>query len=108
MKKLQIKNLYSRFLTFFYQAKLALKQHYTTPLELVFNQFRLGAGIFFVGFILIYTSKQLHSSVVQELTLLMGVVIVLSGFCIAITAHIRMTIIRIIRVISKENTNHTK
>ncbi len=84
---------------------LAIKHHYTTPLEIVFKQFRLGGAIFLLGFVLIYTSKQMPESTIQELMLLVGLGAVIIGFIIAIMAHIRMTIIRLVNVFNPINKN---
>jgi len=77
----------------------ALKQHYGESLSVVFKQFRLGASIFFTGMVAVYAGHKLPSSWPQEITLALGLICVAVGFIIAMMAHIRMLIIRVINFI---------
>lgn len=81
---------------------LALKQHYSASLDTVFNQFRLGAAIFFTGMIGVYAGYTMPSSWSQELLLLGSLIVVACGFLLAMMAHIRMIIIRIINFIKNK------
>ncbi|MGH1373894.1 MAG: hypothetical protein ACRBBW_17770 [Cellvibrionaceae bacterium] len=75
-----------------------LKEHYSAPLSLSFKQFRLGAGLFFVGGIMIYiANQQLTPSTTQELLVLAGMLIGGAGFIWAMLAQMRMLISRIVR-----------
>ncbi|GAB2190729.1 hypothetical protein MAH1_23370 [Sessilibacter sp. MAH1] len=80
--------------------KTALFIHYNAPLSEIFKQFRLGASIFFVGMVGVYAAKQIPSSLTQEALLAISLLTVSIGFLIAILAHIRMTISRILRFIT--------
>lgn len=77
-----------------------LAAHYRTSGRKAFSQFRLGASFFFCGLVLVYLSKQMTESISQELLLGIGLVIVALGFLIAMLAHVRLLIIRIIRIFS--------
>jgi hypothetical protein len=77
-----------------------LGAHYRTSGKQAFSQFRLGASFFFCGLVLVYLSKQMAASINQELLLGTGLIIVAIGFLIAMLAHIRLLIIRIIRFFS--------
>ncbi len=75
-----------------------LKAHYSAPLSLSFKQFRLGAGLFFFGGMLIYiANRQLTPSATQELLVLAGILIGGAGFIWAMLAQMRMLISRIVR-----------
>ncbi len=75
-----------------------LKNHYTAPLSLSFKQFRLGATLFFVGGILIYTANsQIAPSAQQEAVVLIGMIIGGIGFLWAMLAQMRMLISRIVQ-----------
>jgi|GEM_PF-988481 len=77
--------------------KKALHKHYTAPLEKSFKQFKLGAVLFTVGFIIIYlTNQTIDPSIKQEILVLCGVIITGIGFIIALSAHVRMLITRVI------------
>ena len=78
---------------------LALKHHYDAALPDVFNQFRIGLGLFFLGLVAIYASYKMPGSLTQEIILLIGLIIVGIGFVVAMLAQIRMLIIRIINFI---------
>lgn len=78
---------------------LALKQHYSESLETVFQQFRLGAAIFFTGMVGVYFGYTLPSSWQQEILLAASLLVVGIGFLLAMLAHIRMIIIRVIHFI---------
>ncbi len=74
-----------------------LLKHYTAPLVVVFKQFRLGLGLFFCGLVLVYMAHQtMAPSLHQELTVLAGGVVLGIGFVLAMTAQIRMLIIRLV------------
>ncbi len=75
---------------------LALKQHYSASLDLVFKQFRLGAALFFAGMVGVYCGYHMESSWPQEIILAGSLIIVAVGFLLAMLAHARMVIIRII------------
>lgn len=75
-----------------------LKQHYSAPLSVSFKQFRLGAGLFFVGGVTIYLANtQLQPSVQQEIAVLVGMLVGGAGFLWAMLAQMRMLISRILR-----------
>ncbi len=77
---------------------LLLKEHYSAPLSVSFKQFRLGAGLFFLGGILIYiANQQLPPSAEQEALVLAGIFIGGAGFIWAMLAQMRMLISRIVR-----------
>ncbi len=79
----------------------ALVKHYTTPLQEIFKQFRLGFALFLVGGVIIYASMQLLvPSLQQELCVLAGLVIGGTGFILALMAQMRMLISRIVRFFS--------
>lgn len=74
-----------------------LKQHYSAPLSISFKQFKLGAMLFFFGFVLIYMANTLYQpSTRQEIFFLIGLVIGGLGFIIAMMAQLRMLISRIL------------
>jgi len=76
----------------------ALYQHYTALPEQVFPQFKLGAMIFFLGLVVIYSGYQLFTpSLSQELTTLLGLLLIGLGFFIAMMAQVRMLIGRLLR-----------
>jgi len=76
----------------------ALYQHYITPPEQVFPRFKLGAMIFFFGLVVIYSGIQLlEPSYSQEITTLIGLIIIGVGFLIAMMSQVRMLIGRILR-----------
>ncbi len=78
-----------------------LKNHYSAPLKQVFQQFRLGLSLFFVGLVVIYAAYQTQpESLQQELTTLAGLILVAAGFLMAMLAQIRMLIIRIVSFIN--------
>lgn len=78
---------------------LALKQHYSAPLADVFKQFKLGASLFFCGMVGVYTGLRLDSSWTQEIILVVGIGLTAIGFLLAMLAHVRMLIIRIVHFI---------
>lgn len=86
---------------YYWQAlKAALYQHYTASQRQIFKQFRLGAGLFFVGLVAIYGSYQLlQESLGREIVLLLSIAVVLIGFVIAMLAQIRLLIGRILHFI---------
>jgi hypothetical protein len=78
-----------------------LKNHYSAPLKQVFQQFRLGLSLFFVGLVVIYAAYQtLQPSLQQEAITLAGTALVALGFLMAMLAQIRMLIIRIVSFIN--------
>ena len=78
--------------------KKTLYDYCMTPASQVFPHFKLGVVIFFWGLIVIYTGSQLLSpSIVQELVVLLGLLLIGVGFLIAITAQIRMLAGRVLR-----------
>lgn len=78
--------------------KQRLKRHYTATLAQSFRQFRWGASIFLAGLVMIYAASQLMApSLAQEVAVLVGLVIVGTGFVIAIAAQFRMLMGRLIR-----------
>jgi hypothetical protein len=75
-----------------------LYDHYTSPPEKIFPQFKLGAVVFLLGLILIYGGHQLlEPSIQQELITLVGLITIGIGFTVAMMAQIRMLIGRILR-----------
>ncbi len=81
-----------------FSLKHALYQHYLTPAEQIFPQFKLGAMIFMAGLIVIYIASQILSpSLQQELMTLLWLLIILSGFIVALMAQVRMLIGRLLR-----------
>ncbi|WP_317930613.1 hypothetical protein [Halioxenophilus sp. WMMB6] len=79
----------------------ALKQHYSASLVDVFKQFRLGASLFFTGMVGVYAGMNIESSWTQEIILVAGIVLVGAGFLIAMLAHVRMIIIRLVSFFKK-------
>lgn len=76
----------------------ALYQHYTTPPEEVFPQFKIGASLFLVGLVIIYGAYQLlEPSIIQEAFTLVGLIIIVGGFLTAMMAQVRMLIGRLLR-----------
>ncbi len=74
-----------------------LKTHYTAPLSVSFQQFKLGAMLFFFGLVVLYIgNKGLAPSLMQELITLLGLMIGGSGFLIAMLAQMRMIISRLV------------
>lgn len=80
----------------------AFKQHYTGSLERGFQQFRLGLSFFFLGVVGLYIATQaMEPSLAQELVVLVSLIIGGVGFLIAMLAHVRMLVGRIIRFFEK-------
>lgn len=74
-----------------------LKAHYSAPLSISFKQFKLGAMLFFFGFVVIYLANNLYPpSARQEMIFLLGLIIGGLGFIIAMMAQVRMLISRIL------------
>jgi len=74
-----------------------LKLYYSAPLNQTFRQFRNGLTYFSFGFIVIYLAQtSLAPSLQQEILTFIGVLIVAIGFFMALMAHIRMIISRIL------------
>lgn len=81
----------------------ALKIYYSEPLEFSFRRFRAGLIYFTFGFILIYLAHNtLEPSLKQEVISLIGMLFIGVGFFIAIMAHIRMIISRIVMFIKRK------
>ena len=80
--------------------KQALLKHYTqTPAHLIFQRFKLGAMLFFLGLVIIYGGYQLlDESLVQEIVVLIGVILIGGGFLLAMLAQIRLLIGRLIHI----------
>lgn len=75
----------------------ALYQHYTIPPEKLFPRFKLGASLFLVGLVIIYGGNQLlPPSLQQELTTLVGIILIGIGFLTAMMVQVRMLIGRIV------------
>lgn len=78
--------------------KQQLYQHYIAAPKKVFQQFKLGAMVFFLGLVVIYTAHSLLSeSLAQEIATLIGLIFVGLGFIIAMMAQIRSLIGRLLR-----------
>lgn len=76
----------------------ALKRHYTGSLDRGFQQFRLGVSFFFLGVVGLYIATQaIEPSLAQELVVLLSLIVGGIGFLIAMLAHFRMLVGRIIR-----------
>lgn len=85
-------------MNFFRRTLAALKAHYQAPLLQSFGQFKLGAMLFFFGLVLVYMCSQLlAASLRQELLMLLGLGCAGLGFVLAMAAHLRMTISRLLQ-----------
>lgn len=74
-----------------------LLTHYSASLETSFKQFRLGVSVFFIGMVAVYGAHQLLGpSLQQELVTLIGLLLIGSGFLIAMLAQVRMVISRLL------------
>lgn len=81
---------------------LTLKHHYTASPRKVFKQFRLGAMLFFLGLVAIYIAHQLWPpSLEREWMTLVGLILAIFGFVIAMLAQIRLLIGRFVLFFSK-------
>ena len=77
--------------------KNRLYQHYSAPLMAYFAQFKLGSMLFFFGLVLVYMTQQLvEDSLRQEIFSVVGLIIAAIGFLIAMSAHVRMLISRLL------------
>ena len=77
--------------------------HYTQAPATLFPKFKLGAVIFFIGLVVIYSGYQLLlPSLAQELVTLLGLVLIGVGFTLAMLIQIRMLIGRILRFFVEE------
>ncbi len=75
-----------------------LRRYYSAPLAQTFRKFRSGLIYFSVGLIVIYLAQSnLQPSLRQEIVTLCGIALLACGFFIAMMAHIRMIISRIVR-----------
>ncbi len=76
----------------------ALYAHYTAAPEQVFPQFKVGAMLFFLGMVVIYGGQQLLApSLEQEITTLIGLLLLGGGFLWAMLAQVRMLIGRLLK-----------
>ncbi|BFM12310.1 hypothetical protein R50072_24630 [Simiduia litorea] len=74
-----------------------LYQHYSAPLTDSFAQFKLGSMLFFFGLVLVYMTQQLlDDSLRQEIIAAVGLAIAALGFLVAMSAHVRMLISRLL------------
>lgn len=72
-------------------------------LQKIFQQFRLGAMLFFAGLVAIYCVQQLVTpSLKQELLILLSLLVTGTGFCIAMIAQVRFVIGRLILFFSNQ------
>jgi hypothetical protein len=86
------------------QWRKQLYNHYTTPPEQIFPQFKLGASLFLVGLVIIYGGYQfLEPSLSQEIITLIGLLVIGIGFLMAMMAQVRMLIGRILRFFKEDN-----
>lgn len=84
------------------QIKQLLKNHYSVPLKQVFKTFRLGLALFFVGLVIVYMAYQtMPESLLQEVVMLIGLLVLGIGFLMGMLAQIRMLIIRIMGFIKE-------
>ncbi|WP_245792097.1 hypothetical protein [Teredinibacter waterburyi] len=82
--------------------KQALYLHYHAPQQLMFKQFRNGAIFFAVGVIIVYLANTtVEPSVKQEWLVLAGLIMAGAGFVVAILAHVRLIISRLVKFIDK-------
>jgi len=81
--------------------KKALLIHYTqTSTYVLFQRFKLGAMIFFLGLVIIYGGYQLlEHSLLQEIVFLIGISLIGGGFLLAMLAQVRMLIGRLIHIL---------
>jgi len=82
-----------------YREKLlsALKTHYTAPMQQSFQQFKLGAMLFFTGLVGLYIAQTAMSDSLQQELLALGAIAMAGlGFLIAMLAQIRMLISRLL------------
>ncbi|MFT5084454.1 MAG: hypothetical protein ACI9Y1_002509 [Lentisphaeria bacterium] len=81
----------------------ALKLYYMEPLGQTFHKFRNGVIYFSVGLMTIYLAHTaLLPSTTREILVLLGLLLTALGFFIAMMAHIRMVISRIVSFFTKE------
>ncbi len=85
----------------FKNIKRDLLAHYThTPTDQLFKRFRLGAMLFFLGLVIIYSAYQLlQPSITQEILTLLGLCCIGGGFLLAMLTQIRMLIGRLIHIL---------
>lgn len=68
-----------------------------------FKQFRLGSSLFFAGLVVIHCANQLlQPSLVQELCTGLGVLIIVTGFIMAILAEGRLVLARFLGLFYKK------
>lgn len=81
--------------------KKAFLKHYTqTPTYGIFQRFKLGAMLFFLGLVIIYGGYQLlEHSLAQEITVLIGLCFIGVGFLMAMLAQVRLLIGRLIHIL---------
>jgi len=71
-----------------------------TSTRIIFQQFKLGAMIFFFGLVMIYGGYQLlELSLIQEIVFLIGLCLIGGGFLLAMLAQIRMLVGRLIHIL---------
>ena len=79
--------------------KRVLQYTTQTSTKILFQQFKLGAMIFFLGLVFIYGGYQLlEYSLTQEIVFLIGLSLIGGGFFLAMLAQIRMLIGRLIHI----------
>lgn len=85
----------------FNNIKKNLLAHYTrAPTDQLFKLFKLGAMLFFLGLVIIYSSYQLlQPSIAQEILTLLGLCCIGGGFLLAMLTQIRMLIGRLIHIL---------
>lgn len=80
-----------------------LKEYYSEPLTVPFRSFRNGLIYFTTGFIILYLAhNNLPPSLKQELLVLAGLCMIAVGFFMAMMAHIKMIISRIVTFFTKK------
>lgn len=80
-----------------------LKEYYSEPLTDSFRSFRNGLICFTCGFIIIFIAhNNLPPSLEQELLVMAGLVMIGLGFFIAMMAHVKMIISRIVAFFDKK------
>ncbi len=91
--------------------KAILKAHYTAPPDISLRQFRLGLSLFFCGMVALFGAHQLmEPSLRQEIVVLLALMILGSGFIIAMMAQVRLIITRLWRFFAsrdKDSSTHS-
>ena len=87
----------------FKQVKNALLIYYSAPQKDIFKKFRDGLIYFTVGMMTIFMANQnMESSLQRDLITLLGLMLLIIGFLMAILSHIRLVISRIVRFFIKK------